>query len=872
VDLLERTSSLAELGRLIVDAGSGRGRLALLGGEAGVGKTSLVRHFTGTLPRGVRLLWGACDPLSLPRPLGPLLDVAAQVGASFERLLEGEPSRSRLYSALRDELQIATRVLVFEDVHWADDATLDLLRYLGRRLDSTRSLLIATYRDDEVGPKHPLRVVLGDLATSACVRRLFLEPLSAAGVRTLVGGSGIDARELHRKTGGNPFFVTEVLAAGEAASLPPSLRDAVLARAARLGPAAGQAMEAAAVLGARFDPLLFHEVAGADDTVLEECLASGMLARDGGAVAFRHELAREAILGATLPARTVALHRKALEVRRRAKVHPDALAAVAHHAEAAGDGAAVLDIAPAAARRAAFLRSHREAAAQYARALRFADGLPAAERALLLEQRSYECYLTNAIAEAAEARQAALELWRAVGATEKLGESHRWLSRLSWFLGRRDDAEAHSRQALAVLEPAGPSRAMAWALSNQSQLDMLAGRVGPAVEWGERAIAMAGTLGDREVLAHALNNVGTAKSHTGEIGAGIPLLERSLAVSLELGLEEHVARAYTNLGTTFVGTRQLAAAHRQLQAGIAYCAEHDLDSWRLYMAGWLATCELHRGRYADAVRVADEALAHASLAVPSRIQPLIVLGLARSRRGEGRASEVLDEALALASQTAEMQRIGPVRAARAEAAWLAGDLDLTREEAGAAFEAALSGSDPWMLGELAFWLWRARGLDEAPENAAVPYVLLIGGRAVEAAAWWRMIGCPYEAAMAALDLDDEAALREAHQTLEGLGARPLADRVARRLRERGAKDIPRRPRQSTRANPAGLTARQLEVLRLVAEGLRNAEIADRLCVSPKTVDHHVSALLSKLGARSRSEAAGRAAEILREHGGGGGEK
>ena len=144
MELLERATALEELRRLTTEAGSGRGRLALVGGEAGVGKTALVRELTRALPGRVRALWGACDPLSLPRPLGPLVDVAPELGHGLAPLLEAETSRARMFAVVRDALQAATVVLVFEDVHWADDATLDLLRYLGRRLDATRSLVVAT--------------------------------------------------------------------------------------------------------------------------------------------------------------------------------------------------------------------------------------------------------------------------------------------------------------------------------------------------------------------------------------------------------------------------------------------------------------------------------------------------------------------------------------------------------------------------------------------------------------------------------------------------------------------------------------------------------------------------------------------------------
>src|SRR5262249_37807155 len=246
-----------------------------------------------------------------------------------------------------------------------------------------------------------------------------------------------------------------------------------------------------------------------------------MVGRGGGGVGFRDGLAREALLGALSPARAAAFHARALAARRRQAAGCDDLATLAHHAEAAGDRDAVVELAPAAARRAAALKSHREAAAQYARALRFAEALPAEERARLAEGRSYECYLVAEIAEACAARRRALELWRGIGDAVKVGESHRWLSRIYWYLGASAEAEAHAREALAVLEPAGPGVQLAWAYSNQAQLHGLAGRVDEAARWADRAIALAESLDVPEVLAHALNNVGTARARGPGGRAGI---------------------------------------------------------------------------------------------------------------------------------------------------------------------------------------------------------------------------------------------------------------------------------------------------------------------------------------------------------------
>jgi DNA-binding CsgD family transcriptional regulator len=862
MNLLERDRFLAELDGLLREAAAGQGHLVLVGGEAGVGKTALVGSFCATARGRARVLIGACDPLSTPRPLGPLQDIAVIAGGELDRLLERGAPRDRLFRACLAEFGggLMPTLAVVEDAHWADEASLDLLRFLGRRIDGTRALLVVTYRDDEVGPRHPLRLVLGDLATAQAVRRLSLPPLSEGAVRTLAVGSGLDPGELHRLTGGNPFFVTEILAAGKR-GLPATVRDAVLARAGRLSPNGRALLEAAAVLGSPLAPDVLAAVAGEAIAAVEECLTSGVLREAGDQLAFRHELARAAILASTPPARRTALHRRALAAWRASPPDAQDPARLAHHAEEAGDREAILAYAPAAAARAEALGANREAAAQYQRALRYADGLPDERRAELLIGQFRACYVTGLTAPAVEACQALRDLARRRDDPALEAEA---LARLSWALvieGRNVEAEAASSASLAAVEPLplGPAHLIPYRF--QTYLRMLNRDNAEAIAFGERAITLAERHDDRESLAHLLNAVGSARLLAGDEGAGRAELERSQEVAAMAGLDTLYALAFGNLGSSFGEVYRFDLADRYLTEGIAYSVERDFDSFRLYMTSWLALTRCYQGRWNEAADLADWVIGQPNATAISRTMAYLALGRVRARRGDPDAWTALDAAWELAEPTGTLQRIGPVRAARAEAAWLAGDPARSSAEARAALELAARHRHPWHLGELGFWLWRAGELDEPPPGAAEPFALQVRGDWAGAAAAWEARGCPYEAARARADAPDEAVLREALIAFERLGARPAAATVARKLRDLGARGIPRGPRPTTRANPANLTPRELEVLALVVEGRRNTEIADRLFLSPKTVDHHVSALLAKLGVHARGEAAAAAARL-----------
>jgi DNA-binding CsgD family transcriptional regulator len=855
--LLERAAELAMLAdRLDAVERSARGQVLLVGGEAGVGKTTLVRRFRDALGPSARVVWGACDPLFTPSPLGPLLDLADDCGGDLGDVLRAGALPHQVATALAHELrERAPTVFVLEDVHWADEATLDVLRLLARRVETVPALVVATYRDDELDPAHPLRIMLGELGAGGTVGRVRLVRLSPDAVASLAAPYGVDPGELYRKTAGNPFFVVEALAAG-AEGIPETVRDAVLARAARLSPAGRAVLEAVAVVPAEAELWLLEALAGDAAGHLDECLASGMLTVEASGVAFRHELARLAVEESVPPHRAAPLHRRALAALAEPPAGAPDLARLAHHAEAAGDVGAVVRFAPAAAAHAESVGAYREAAAQYARALRFGDALPAAERAALLERRSRACSLTDHNDAAVEAIEGALALHRELGRGLEEGDALRWLSSILWCPGRTVESERAAREAVTLLEPLPAGRELAWAYANLAQSCSAAGRATEALRWARLALDLAERLDDTEIVTHALTTVGACEFGRDEGRT----LERSLDLARRAGLDEQVGRAYLVLVGTAVGSRRYDLAARHLDTGLAYCSDRGLERDRLYLLSQRSRMDLDQGRWSAASASAAAVLRVPRTSITPRIWALVVLGLVRARRGDPGHRELLDEAWALAAPTRELPRLAPVAAARAEAAWLRGD----RDAVAAAIEdtLALAVEHGWGLqaGELADWRRRAGLPGEVPPRVAEPYRSQLAGAWERAAARWRALGCPYEAALALADAGDEAPLRRALDELERLGARPAADAVARRLRGLGVQRLPRRPRRATAANPAGLTGRELEVLSLLRADLRNADIASRLHIAEKTVDHHVSAILAKLGVRSRREAARVAAE------------
>lgn len=865
MELLERDDELAALDEATRRAADGAGSVVLLSGEAGIGKSALLAYaFADGESDRARVLWGACDPLSTPRPLGPLHDIARQVGGTLLDAAGSSSSREVLFGAMLDELRRGSppTVVVVEDVHWADEATLDLLKFLSRRLHRIPAVLVISYRDDEVGPTHALRGFLGFLPPAE-VRRLRLAPLSLQAVSTLAREAGRSARRLHDVTGGNPFFVTEVLAA-DREMVPVTVRDAVLARVAGLSDRARSVMELAAVAPLRIERWLVDALLSPPPAAIDECRAIGILLGERDTLAFRHELARRAVEDSLPAERRRALHAQCLAALLNRGDNEVSAARLVHHADYAGDSAALQRHAVNAAAQAAAVGAHREAAALYERALRVADALPIRERALLLEQYSVECYLSEPIDAACSARAEALVLWRELDDRLREGDALRWLSRLWWFRGVRAEAERFATESISVLEQLPPGRALAMAYSNRAQLAMLAADGDSTVEWGARAFAIAEPLGDAECLVNTLISVGAAE-YTDDRPGGMEKLDQSLALTLAHGYPELVVRAYVNIATTAINKCDYDRAETHLRDGLAYCDEGDMSAWSLYLLASRAHLQFQRGNWNEAADDASSVLEAARSAAVGRIHGLVVLARVRMHRGEPGWQTLLDEARDLAIPTGERQRILPVACARAESAWLLGDIDRAAEEAAIGWAMA-SGGFRWEVGQLVLSLWRAGQLPAIQIVLPVAVERQIAGDWRAAAHEWERLDCPVQHAIALADADDAEGLREGLALFAQLGSEAGCALVRRRMRSLGIRGIPRGERPSTRRNPARLTTRQLEILALVCEGRRDAEIAAECFLSTKTVGHHVSAILGKLGVRSRGEAsaAARATGIFTE--------
>ena len=850
--MLEREADVAMLREAIADATTGRGSVVLVLGETGIGKTTLVSALPDLLPSNARMLVGWCDDLANPRVLGPLRDFAQLVSPPLAVTLR-TGDRDAVCEGLLGELSDPDRptILVIEDVHWADGATLDVLRFLVRRLAPLPVALVLTCRDGEVAAGHSLWGMLELASRTARVRRTNLQRLSAKAVQQLSADTAVDADRVFAVTGGNPYFVTEVLSAGDADDVPLTISDAVRGRLAGLDAPTALAVDRLAVIPFAAERWLVEALVPQGLSALAVAERMGLIIVLPDHVSFRHELTRRAVVQAMDTGRLLDAHRQVLAaLRDRPGVE---LSRIMHHATLSGDRTVVVEVGPRAAEEAIAAGAHLQALDHLRSVLDPEPDLPPTHLARLWQERAAEAYTVDApVHEAVSAQLRAVELFRDEADRLALGAALRLLSRIQWWAGHPAEAEAAAEEAI-VIAPAADVDEKALALSNGAQLDALAGRDKPAM-----AAARLGLDLEPSAIpqANLLNNLGLAHLRIGE-REGFAIVERSVHLALAENDLETACRAYAILGWHAIDGFDLSTAERYLREGTMLADRVEFlfyGRYLHYLAGWLFFL---RGEWQAVQAVASPALSGAPAA---RCAALTLIGRLAARRGEPHATALLEEAWQLALGVGEAQRIGPAGAALAEAAWLSGRPSEAWPVIERAYLVTQQTGTPGIRAEIAFWR-RCLGIATPEEHGEHPYALLTQGRWLDAEDAWRSERCPYEAALAAANGGDQQRWLAALVPLDELAAAPLSKTIRSKLLAAGVRHIPRGPTKGTRANPAGLTPRQVDVARLLVDGLTNAQIAGELVLSIRTVDSHVSAILQRLGVSSRRALAARASEF-----------
>jgi DNA-binding CsgD family transcriptional regulator/tetratricopeptide (TPR) repeat protein len=872
VEPLERGPQLALVRRWMRDI-TIQGRCLVVTGEAGAGKSTLVRAATAGA-RSMRVVRGLCDPLSTPRPLGPVRDVLLDLAALPDSGIAGSAaslSSSGLGERLLEAARTEPTTIVIEDVQWIDGASVEVLRFLARRIDAIPVLLVLTYRAAEIGAAHSLRPLLGELARLEASTTLELPPLTLDAVRVLLAGTTLDATSVRRLTGGNAFYVSEI-ARHPDVGMPETIRDAVLASTSAVTSADLEVLQLIAAAPDGLDDRLLPFL-GVDLPTLRRLDTTGLLIRSRRGVGFRHELARLAIEESVALGHAAALHARIVDALE--AISAREWSVLTHHARAAGDAERTGRYAELAAEEAAQSGSHSEAASF----LRLALGqsrLDAAGRARLLERLGFELYMLNELADATQAIGQALRLWDEVDDRPGLIGAHEKSATIEYYSARRKAAELHARLARELAETAASPVAFGGATATMGFLAFRRNDFGEALTQAESALAIASDfradhLRVRSQLITGLSDVAAGSGPRVDLSArpadGYATARHQLLAHIDEAItrsfDETASMGFSQLETIDVEQRRFREAEDLLSRSLPFTVDRDIPVCTHVQTGLRARLHFHRGRWAAALEDAETVLAGG--AHVARPWPHLVVGLVALRTGtqaDSAVADQLDAAWSLAGQLDEPLAWLPALSALAERMWTTG-LDDDR------VQAATKRLDEWAslpgvsyaIGDLAVWLHRL-GIDTAvADRSAEPYRLELAGDADAAAAWWRGSGSPFEAALAAVHGRDESAAGQAIEDLENLGAVATADRCRTALVRRGISAVPPRRRASTRSNPSGLTNRQLDVARLVARGLTNAELAQHLFISPKTADHHVSAILTRLGLATRRDIIRRAAEL-----------
>lgn len=841
--ILERDRELATLTSIVDGLETSGGKVVLVRGEAGIGKSALVAEFARQQQDRAHVLQGGSDDLLTPQPLGAFWDIARDAGSVDTPLRAGD--RRGVMEAMLDLLSRKLRptIVILEDTQWADEATLDAIKFLGRRIASANGVLVLTYRDGEVDADHPLRRVIGELPPQNLLR-IQLQPFSEAGIASLIVDQTLDAHEIFALTDGNPLFVTEIIASG-LGTVPASIKDSVLARASKISRGARSVLDLVSVFPSDADLTVVEEILHPTSHELAECVRQGLLRVDGDTVAFHHALTRQAIesdLSSTDRRRINSMVLAGLD-------ETEDPSRLVHHAREAEDAEAILAFAPVAATNAIAIESHREALAHFRTLEPLLDRLDDTNRAVILDDWARTAYLLDD-ADCVDLADDAIGLWRSVGNTHALARALTFGSRVARAYSHPEAALGNIIESVDILEGSAPSKDLAAALSYHAFIEWASG--GDNLIAGERAdrsIAMAEEAGDELTIIQALIIKGGVDLSKGD-DTGMEILEEARRRAEAAGHRWEEVVALQNMAGAAGDVRDISRGADLARRTRNTAARYEIGTIEADGSVVYGEFLLWQGQWSEAEDAATEALdASPKVAVTA----WRILGNIQARRGRSEAATTLARMWDLAERSDEITILDPAAGVMAEYLWLTEGTDPALvERLNEILERGMAAGSPWPSGAFAFWMWKLDLLPGISPELSDFYRWIIEGEWKAAASFWKARGVPYERGLALMHGDDPARL-EAVRLFDDLGATAAASRTRKELTDRGVK-VPRGRSRTTRSHVAGLTARQAEVLELLSEGLTNAEIADRLFVSHRTVENHVAAVLMKLDVPTRESA------------------
>jgi DNA-binding CsgD family transcriptional regulator len=861
MELLDRKNDLAKLSLIWANATKGLGKTVLVTGEAGVGRTSFLQRFGQEIKSSGAHFIGACEPHFSPRPLGPLYDIAPRLGKIFSQSIRDQKNHSIIFSSLLDELVRLGKPICFiiEDLQWADSETLDLIQYLGRRVDAYPILLLLSYRTCELAADHPLKAALGSLLREH-TEQIDLLPLSRDSVTTLAQKHSVRTDLLFDLTQGNPFYITEVLNA-PSDTLPEAVTRFIASKLAMLSSAARQLCELVSTIPNEAEISVISQITfgaetklkGDDPELVENCTSSGLVYFTGTGLRFRHEIARRAVENSLGALKRKSWHGVMLEIMIRDQSLPKAR--LVHHAAQAGLGALVLELAPQAAHEAGLAGAHREACHHFATAIPFAKHATLQVQATLYEGWAYHGLMSTSMdSRFVEALKRAITLWKEIGNIERVGYNLRMLSVLNWSLGKIEDSFECVSEAIALLETIAPTPALAMAYSMRSQNYVATSNLKQAIVWGEKAVKIASELDATEASVHALCNLGTALMRSQENG-GDAMLRKSIAIGEAMGFHENTGVAYINYCESLLWQFRLDEAEKIGCEGLEFVKRTGAIALSFSLMGLLAQIAVKRNRFSEAQTLANKVLENALLSPLVRWPALAAKAMHLNRIGHPDGFAKLDELVDLSRKLSLPHHQLCATVMQIETYWIAGDLPRAKKALEVAVAQRGEEASPWMIGQLSCWSHRLNpgvaqiGLANSV-SIAEPFRLEISGDVDAAARWWAEQGFAFEQAVCLMHAGDDGLIAAA-QILTKLEATPAVHRLrqlARKLKIQGVKRGHYGPAAS---NSFHLTARELAILQFVAKGLTDGEIAEKVARSKRTIQNHVGSLLSKVGVKNR---------------------